>query len=184
MTIHDERFSLSCSTSPFTSFHTSPFFFQSFLSMYSNNFDSMTNNLRNSANATFVTSDDTFPLTHHTCNYEQCCFVVILQNNADWDCSKTSISREILKTQNQFQVEHFAFSEVIHFFTISWMWKKQTSESLSSTDSEIISLDVWLRLDGIPALDSWDLIVSVFGNTIQTRERLERPVIIDKRQIS
>ena len=31
--------------------------------MYSNNFDSTTNNLRNSANGTFVTSDDTFPLT-------------------------------------------------------------------------------------------------------------------------
>ena len=31
--------------------------------MRSDNFDSVTNNLRNSANGTFVTSDDTFPLT-------------------------------------------------------------------------------------------------------------------------
>ena len=31
--------------------------------MYSDNFDSVTNNLRNSANGTFVTSDDTFPFT-------------------------------------------------------------------------------------------------------------------------
>ena len=49
------------------SFYLSPHFtvfFLSFLSMYSNNFDSVTNNLRNSANGTFVTSDDTFPLTH------------------------------------------------------------------------------------------------------------------------
>ena len=48
------------------SFYLSPHFtvfFLSFLSMYSNNFDSVTNNLRNSANGTFVTSDDTFPLT-------------------------------------------------------------------------------------------------------------------------
>ena len=29
--------------------------------MYSDNFDSVTNNLRDSANGTFVTSDDTFP---------------------------------------------------------------------------------------------------------------------------
>ena len=36
---------------------------------------------------------------------------------------------------------------------ISWMWKKQTSVSHSSTESEIISLDAGLRLDGIPALD-------------------------------
>ena len=54
------------------------------------------------------------------------------------------------------------------FVPISWMCKKQTSVSHSSTESEIISLDAGLRLDGIPALDLWDLIVSVFGNTTQT----------------
>ena len=50
------------------SFYLSPHFlvfFLSFLSMYSDNFDSVTNNLLNSANGTFVTSDDTFPLTDH-----------------------------------------------------------------------------------------------------------------------
>ena len=36
--------------------------------MYFDNFDSMTNNLRNSANGTFVTSDDTFPLTGYEPN--------------------------------------------------------------------------------------------------------------------
>ena len=45
------------------------------------------------------------------------------------------------------------------FVSISWMCKKQTSVSHSSTGSAIISLDEGLRLDGIPALDSWDLIV-------------------------
>ena len=64
------------------------------------------------------------------------------------------------------------------------MCKKQTSVSHSSTESEIISLDAGLRLDGIPALDLWDLIVSVLGNTIQTPERLERPVVKDKNQRS
>ena len=34
--------------------------------LYSDDLDSMTNNLRNSANGTFVTSDDTFPLTDDT----------------------------------------------------------------------------------------------------------------------
>ena len=51
----------------------------------------------------------------------------------------------------------------------------QTSVSHSSTESEIISLDAGLRLDGIPALDLWDLIVSVLGNTTQTTERPGRP---------
>ena len=54
------------------------------------------------------------------------------------------------------------------FLPISWMCKKQTSVSHSSTDSEIISLDAGLRMDGIPALDVWDLIVTVLqGNTNQ-----------------
>ena len=45
------------------------------------------------------------------------------------------------------------------------MCKKQTSVSNSSTESEIISLDAGLRLDGIPALDLWDLIVAVLHET-------------------
>ena len=60
---------------------------------------------------------------------------------------------------------------------ISWMCKKQTAVSHSSTESEIISLDTGLRLDGIPALDLWDLIVVVLGNTIQTPDRSEQPVV-------
>ena len=57
------------------------------------------------------------------------------------------------------------------------MCKKQTSVSHSSTESEIISLDVGLRLDGIPALDLRDLIVLVLGKTTQNHDRTERPVV-------
>ena len=57
------------------------------------------------------------------------------------------------------------------------MCKKQTSVSHSSTESEIISLDAGLKLDGIPALDLWDLIVSVLGNTTQNHDRTVRPVV-------
>ena len=54
---------------------------------------------------------------------------------------------------------------------ISWMRKKQTSVSHSSTESDIISLDAGLRTDGIPALDLWDLIVTVLrGNTNQSKQ--------------
>ena len=41
------------------------------------------------------------------------------------------------------------------FVLMIWMCKKQTSVSHSSTESDIISLDAGLRLDGIPALDLW-----------------------------
>ena len=47
------------------------------------------------------------------------------------------------------------------FVPISWMCKRQTS----------VSLDTGLRLDGLPALELWDLIVSVFGNVSRVSDR-------------
>ena len=62
------------------------------------------------------------------------------------------------------------------FVHISWMCKKQTAVSHSSTESEIISLDTGLRLDGLPALELWDLIVSVLGNVSRVSDRSGKPV--------
>ena len=42
------------------------------------------------------------------------------------------------------------------------MCKKHTSVSHSSTQADIISLDACSRMDGVPALDLWNLIVEVF----------------------
>ena len=62
------------------------------------------------------------------------------------------------------------------------MCKKQTSVSHSSTESEIISLDAGLRLDDIPALDLWDLIVLVLGNTNQSHKERGDP-FMNKREV-
>ena len=56
------------------------------------------------------------------------------------------------------------------------MCKKQTAVAHSSTESEIISLDTGLRLDGLPALELWDLIVSVLGSVSQISDRTRQPV--------
>ena len=45
------------------------------------------------------------------------------------------------------------------------MSKKQTSVSHRSTESEIISLDAGLRMDGLPALDLWDMVIEVLRST-------------------
>ena len=104
---------------------------------------------------------------------------LILLNNADWDCFKTLTSREILRIRNPLLEEHCALVEVIHgshtFVPISWMCKKQTAVSHSSTETEIISLDTGLRLDGLPALELWDLIVSVLGNVSRVSDRSGQP---------
>ena len=70
------------------------------------------------------------------------------------------------------------------FVPISWMCKKQTAVSHSSTESEIISLDTGLRLDGLLALELWDLIVSVFGSVIKTSDRTGRLVDTERSQNS
>ena len=57
----------------------------------------------------------------------------------------------------------------------SWMCKKQTAVSHNSTESEIISLDTGLRLDGLPALELWDPIVSVLGNVSHVSDRSGKP---------
>ena len=47
----------------------------------------------------------------------------------------------------------------------SWMCKKQTSVSHSSTEAEVISLDAGLRMDGIPALALWNLVLEAFHSS-------------------
>ena len=81
---------------------------------------------------------------------------------------KTLTSREILRTQNPLLEEHCAFFGSHTFVPISWMCKKETSVSHSSIESEIISLDVGLRLDGISALDLWDLVVLSLETQLRT----------------
>ena len=53
--------------------------------------------------------------------------------------------------------------------------QEKTAVSHSSTESESISLDTGLRLDGLPALELWDLIVSVFGKVSQISDRSGQP---------
>ena len=107
---------------------------------------------------------------------------VILQNNADWDGFKTPILLEILRISKSTSGGTLCIFGSHTFVPVSWMCKKQTSVSHSSTESEIISLDAGLRLDGIPALDLWDLIVAFLGNTTQNRIERGDP-LLNKREV-
>ena len=108
---------------------------------------------------------------HHTCDYKPYCHV----GNTAKQCrlglfQDSDFAGDIEDSKSTAGGTLCVFGS--HTFDpISWMCKKQTAVSHSSTESEIISLDAGLRLDGIPALNLWDLIVSVLGNTIQTSER-------------
>ena len=59
------------------------------------------------------------------------------------------------------------------FVPISWMCKKQTRVAHSSTESEIISLDAGLPMDGIPALDLWDLVIDVVHSNSNQKQKFK-----------
>ena len=54
------------------------------------------------------------------------------------------------------------------------MCKKQTSVSHSSTESEDISLDAGLRMDGTPALVLWDLLIEVLHSSSNQSKKSKR----------
>ena len=115
---------------------------------------------------------------HHTCEYKHChvgntakeCRLGLFQDSdfaGDLEDSKsTSVGTLCVFGSHT-------------FVPISCMCKKQTAVSHSSTESEIISLDTGLRLDGLLALEFWDLIVSVLGNISRFSDGTGRGLRLD-----
>ena len=114
---------------------------------------------------------DWFLEIHHTCEYKQYCHVGNITKQCRLGLFQDSDFAGDLEDSISTSGGTLCVLGSHKFVPIDWMCKKQISVSHNSTESEIISLDAGLRSDGIPVLDFWDLIVSVFGNTIQTPER-------------
>ena len=108
---------------------------------------------------------------HHTCEYKQNCHV----ENTAKQCrlglfQDPDFARDFEDSKSTSGGTLCVFGSHT-CVPISWMCKKQTAVSHSSTESEIISLDTGLRLDGLPALELWDLFVSVLGNVSRVSDR-------------
>ena len=116
----------------------------------------------------------------HTCEYKQYCYVGNTAKRCRLGLFQDSDFVGDLEDSKSTSGGTLCIFGSHTFVPMCWVCGGQTSVSHSSTESEIISLDAGLRLDGIPALDLWDLIVSVLGNTIQTPERPERPLSMTK----
>ena len=127
---------------------------------------------------------DWFLIIHHTCKYRQFCYVGNIANQCRLGLFQDSDFAGDLEDPKSISGGTLCVFGSHTCVPVSWMCKKQTAVSHSSTESDIISLDAGLRLDGIPALDLWNLIVSFLAITIQTTERRRRPVITDKSQTS
>ena len=101
---------------------------------------------------------------HHTCEYKQYCHVGNTAKQCRLGLFQDSDFAGDLEDSKSTSGGTLCVFGSHTFVPTSWMCKKQTAVSHSSTESEIISLDTGLRLDGLLALELWDLIVSVLGN--------------------
>ena len=102
---------------------------------------------------------------HHTKDWSQCCFVgdkfqdcilVLFADAGFAGCLKSSKSTSggILCLVGKHT-----------FVPITWICKKQTAISHSSSEAEVIALDAAVRLEGIPCLTLWSTILTVFAGT-------------------
>ena len=112
---------------------------------------------------------------HQTCEYKQYCHVGNTAKQCRLGLFQDSDFAGDLEDSKSTSGGTLCVFGSQTFVPIIWMCEKQTSVSHSSAASEIISLDAGLRLDGIPALDLWDLIVSVLGNVSRVSDRSGQP---------
>ena len=98
---------------------------------------------------------------HHKCEYRQYCHVGNTAKQCRLGLFQDSDFAGDLEDSKSTSGGTLCIFGSHTFVPTSWMCKKQTSVSHSSTEFEIISLDAGLRLDGLLALELWDLIVSV-----------------------
>ena len=114
---------------------------------------------------------------HHTCEYKQYCYVGNTAKQCRLGLFQDSDFAGDLEDSKSTSGRTLSVFGGHAFVPTSWMCKRQTSVSHSSTESEIISLDAGLRLDGLLDLELWDLIVFVLGNTTQNHDRTGQPVV-------
>ena len=112
---------------------------------------------------------------HHTCEYRQYCHVGNTAKQCRLGLFQDSDFAGDLEDSKSTSGGTLCIFGSHTFVPISWMCKKQTSVSQSSTESEIISLDTGLRLDGLLGLELWDLMISVFGSVSQISVRSRQP---------
>ena len=86
---------------------------------------------------------------HQTCEFRQYCFVRNTAQQCRFGlCQDSDFAGDLEDSKSTSGGTLCVFGSHT-FVPISWMCKKQTAVSHSSTESEIISLDAGLRLDGI-----------------------------------
>ena len=102
---------------------------------------------------------------YHTCEFKQNCLVGNTARRWRLGLFQDSDFAEDLEDSKSTSGGLLCIFGSHTFVQVSWMCKKQTSVSHSSTEAEIISFDAGSPMDGIPALDLWDFVIEVFHSS-------------------
>ena len=99
---------------------------------------------------------------HHTCRYGQTCFV----GDAPSRCWLTLFSDASfagdLRDSKSTSGGLLCLVGPNTYVPISWICKKQGAVSHSTAEAEVIALDAGVRMEGVPALSFWELVIDVF----------------------
>ena len=106
---------------------------------------------------------------HHTSDFRQCCQVGNTAQHCRLGLFQDSDFAGALENSKSTSGGILCTFGSRTLVTISWMCKKQTSAFHSSTESEIFSSDAGLRIDGLLALDLWDVVIEVLRSTNKTK---------------
>ena len=102
---------------------------------------------------------------HHTCDYSQYCYAGNTAQHCRLGLSEDSDFAGDLEESKSTSGGILCIFGSRTFVPISWMCKKQTSVSHSSTEAEVISPDAGLRMERIHALTLWDLVSEIFHSS-------------------
>ena len=111
--------------------------------------------------------------THHTNDFRQYCHVGNTAQHCRLGLFQDSDFADGLEDSRSTSGGVLCIFGSRTFVPVRWMCKQQTSVSHSATESEIISLDAGLRVDGLIALDLWDMVIEVLrstNNTVQPKQ--------------
>ena len=111
---------------------------------------------------------------HHTCEYRQYFYVGNITQQCRVGLFQYSVFAGDPEDSKSTSGGRLCIFGSHTFLPISWMCKKQTSVSHSSTEAEVFSLDAGLRMDGTPALDLRYLVVEVLHSSPTQSKKTQR----------
>ena len=102
---------------------------------------------------------------HSTSGNRQYCHVGNTAERCSLELSQDSDFARDLEDSNSTSGGVLCIFVRLNFVPISWTCKKQTAVSHSSTESQVISMDAGERMDGIPAVDIWYLVLDILHSS-------------------